>query len=74
MLYNKAPIMWQSKMQKTTAHSTAEAEYYFALTAAAEFKYLRTLLDSMGFTQKAPTNVYDDNNACIERGNNNIGC
>jgi hypothetical protein len=26
MLYNKAPIMWKSKMQKTTALSTAEAE------------------------------------------------
>ncbi len=27
MLYNKSPIMWKSKMQKTTALSTAEAEY-----------------------------------------------
>ncbi len=28
MLYNKSPIMWKAKMQKTTALSTAEAEYY----------------------------------------------
>ena len=28
MLYNKAPIMWKSKMQKAIALSTAEAEYY----------------------------------------------
>ncbi len=30
MLYNKLPIMWKSNMQKTTALSTAEAEYYSA--------------------------------------------
>jgi hypothetical protein len=30
MLYNNSPIMWRSKMQKTTALSTAEAEYFSA--------------------------------------------
>ena len=33
MLYNKSPIMWKSKMQKTTALSTAEAEFYSASMA-----------------------------------------
>ena len=33
MLYNKLPIMWKSKTQKTTALSTAEAEYYSASAA-----------------------------------------
>ncbi len=28
MLYNKASIMWRSKVQKATALSRAEAEYY----------------------------------------------
>jgi hypothetical protein len=73
MLYNKAPIMSQLKMQWTTAFSTAEAEYYPASTGAAEVKYLRTLLNSMGFTQKALMNVYEDNNACIEWRHNIIG-
>ena len=41
MLYNKSPIMWKSKMQKTTALSTAEAEYYSASTAGCEVLYLR---------------------------------
>ena len=36
MLYNKSPIMWKSKMQKTTALSTAEAEYYSASAAGCE--------------------------------------
>jgi hypothetical protein len=73
MLYNKAPIMWKSKMQKTTALSTAEAEYYSASTAGTEILYLRALLERLGIAQKEPTPVYEDNTACIEWGNNVIG-
>ena len=73
MLYNQAPIMWRSKMQKTTALSTAEAEYYSASTAGSDVLYLRRLLDQPGFTQQSPTPVYEDNTACIEWGNNIIG-
>ncbi len=47
MLYNKSPIMWKSKMQNTTAFSTAEAEYYSA--AGCEVLYLWDLLDRHGF-------------------------
>ena len=73
MLYNKSPIMWKSKMQKTTALSTAEAEYYSASTAGCEVLYLRDLLRRLGFGQKKPTPGYEDNAACIEWGNNVIG-
>ncbi len=76
-LYNRSPILWHSKMQKTTALSralsTAEAEYYSASTAATEVLYLRNLLDSMCFAQASPTPVYEDNIACIEWENNIIG-
>ena len=62
MLYNKSPISWKSKMQKTTALSTAEAEYYSASTAATEVLYAAfswtdwdsprlALLQSMRITQ-----------------------
>jgi hypothetical protein len=73
LMYNDAPIMWRSKMQKTTALSTAEAEYYSASTAATEVMYVRDLLDRLGFRQTSPTRVFEDNNACIEWGNNVIG-
>ncbi len=73
MLYNKSPIMWKSKMQKTTALSTAEAKYYAASAAGCEILYLWTLLDRLGFKQKKPTPIYEDNTACIEWGNNIIG-
>ncbi len=69
MLYNQAPIMWRSKMQKTTALSTAVAEYYSASTAGSDVLYL---LDQLGFIQQSPTPVYEDNTACIEWGNNVI--
>ncbi len=71
MLYNQAPIMWRSKVQKTTALSTAEAEYYSASTAGSDVLYLRKLLDQLGFAQQSPP-VCQDNTACIEWGNNII--
>ncbi len=73
MLYNKSPISWKSKMQKTTALSTAEVEYYSASTEAMEVLYLRYLLERLDFAQQKPTQVYEDNLACIEWGNNVIG-
>ena len=71
--YNGAPIYWRSKLQKTIALSTAEAEYYAASLAASEVIYLRALLGAMGFPQGSWTPVYEDNNACIEWCNNVIG-
>jgi hypothetical protein len=73
MLYSQTPITWRSKMQKTTALSTAEAEYYSASTAGSDVLYFRKLHNQLGFTHQSPTPVYEDNTACIEWGNNIIG-
>ncbi len=72
MLYYKAQIMWKSTVQKTAALSTADEEYYAALTAASKVLYLCKLLKRKGFAQASPTPVYEDNTACIEWGNNVI--
>ncbi len=69
MLCNKAPITWKSKMQKTTALSTAEAKYYAASTAGSEVLCLHKLLKRMGFSQTSPTPIHDDNTV----GNNVSG-
>ncbi len=66
MLYNKSLIMWRSKMHKTTALPTAEAEYYSASAAGVDVLYLRNLLERLGFAHKDPTPVYEDSTACIE--------
>ena len=71
--YNGAPIAWKSKLQKSVALSTAEAEYYSASLGAVEVIYLRQLLRDMGFGPTSPTPVYEDNTACIEWTNNVIG-
>ena len=73
MLYSKSPIMWKSKMQKTTALSTAEAEYCSASVASCKVLDLKDLLRRLGFGQRKPTPIFEDNTACIEWGNNVIG-
>ena len=45
--YNGAPIAWKSKLQKSVALSTAEAEYCSASLGAVEVTYLRQLLWDM---------------------------
>ena len=72
-LYNGTPISWRSKLQKTIALSTAEAEYYSASRAAVEVIYLRQLLSAMEFTPAGYTPVYEDTTACIEWSNNISG-
>ena len=71
LLYCSAPVLWKSKLQKTTALSTAEVEYYSASAVTVEVIYLRSLLILMGFVPQSYTPVYEDNlnNTCIEWSN-----
>ena len=71
--FNRAPVLWRSKMQKTVALSTAEAEYYSASEMAVEVIYLRNLLGNMRLGQVNHTPVYEDNTACIEWSNHVMG-
>ncbi len=64
--YNKSIVLWISKMQKTIALSTAEAECYSAFEIAVEITYLRNVIRNMGLPQEDDTPVYEDNTACIE--------
>ena len=43
------------------------------MAAGCEVLYLRDLLRRLGFGQRKPTPIYEDNTACIEWGNNVIG-
>jgi hypothetical protein len=71
--YNGAPISWRSKQQKTISLSTAEAVYYSASEGAVQALDIRGLVISMGFDSEGWTPIHEDNNACIEWGNNVIG-
>ncbi len=66
-------MLWRSRIQKTIALSTAEAEYDSASEIAVEIIYLRNLIRNMGLQQEDGTPGYEDNTACIEWGNHIIG-
>ena len=54
-------ISWMSKRQSIVALSTTEAEYVALSTATQEAIWLRSLLKGMGFEQKSPTTIFEDN-------------
>ena len=64
-LLSAAPISWSSRTQPTVALSTAEAEYMSASAATQEALWLRSLLHELGFSQKQPTIIHEDNQGAI---------
>jgi hypothetical protein len=64
-------ISHQSKKQATVALSTAEAEYMALAEATKEMKWLRQLLEELGFTQNV-TEVFQDNKACVQMASGHV--
>jgi hypothetical protein len=58
-------ITWASKLQPTVALSSAEAEYMAVSAAVQDAMYLRQLFSDLGFEQREPTTIYEDNQGCI---------
>ncbi len=59
-------IAFKSKLQVTVATSSAVAEFIsMAVSAAKMAKYLWSVLADLGFPQKGPTTLYEDNQAAI---------
>ncbi len=65
-------MSWASRLQPTVALSSAESEYMAASAAAQEAIHLRSLMQSLGFTQKGPTTIWDDNQGCIAMTKNPV--
>ena len=59
-------VAWFSKVQKSVALSTAEAEYFGGMLTAKEIMYLRELLRDLGFMQVGPTHLRIDNKSAID--------
>ena len=57
-------ISWQTKLQKTVAVSTTEAEYMAAASAAKEALYLRKVLNDVGFGAQCIT-IHCDNQGAV---------
>jgi len=58
-------ITWASKLQPTVALSSAESEYMAVSEAVQDAIYLRQLSADLGFPQREPTVIYEDNQGCI---------
>ena len=63
-------IAYKSKLQPIIALSSSEAEFYASVTAAKIAKYLRMVLIELGFLQRDPTPLHEDNQAVINVVNN----
>ena len=58
-------ISWMSKCQSIVALSTIEAEYVALSTATQEAIWLHALLKGMGFAQKSPTTIFDNQETIV---------
>ena len=59
------PISWKSSRQGGVTLSSSEAEFVVACQAGQEIAYLRDLLKGFGYTQKGPTEIWEDTVSCI---------
>jgi hypothetical protein len=64
---NNAAVCWQSQLQPTVAHSTANAEYCALSDAGKEAMWLRTLEMSIhGSSNMDPTVIHEDNRGAMK--------
>jgi hypothetical protein len=61
-----AVVAYRSKTQSITATSSTEAEFLAAVSAAKTARYLRSILQELGFEQSTPTVLYIDNDSAIK--------
>lgn len=59
------PIYWVSRLQKSVAMSSTEAEYFASSLLAREVMYFRDLLNDVGHTQVGPTTLCTDNKGVV---------
>jgi hypothetical protein len=72
IMMNGGPISWKSRRQDSVALSTSEAEYMAASEVGKEILYLHVILRDAGYAQTVPTNIYEDNLACIAMSTNPV--
>ena len=70
MSLNGGPISWKSSRQGGVTLSSSEAEFVAASQAGQEVVYLRALLKGLGYSQKGPTEIWEDNASCIMMSEN----
>ena len=70
MVLNGGPVIFKSKYQHTVALSTSEAEH-MALSMCTQYTlWARMLMAELGFEQKNPTVIWEDNQEAIALATN----
>ncbi len=64
------PINWSSELQRKVATSTAHAESNALLLTVQDIIWHRDLLSEIGYTQKGPSPIFEDNQAVIAQVSN----
>ena len=70
MSLNGGPISWKSSRQDGVTLGNSEAEFVATSQAGQEVVYLGSLLRGFGYTQKGPTEIWEDNVSCIMMSEN----
>jgi hypothetical protein len=72
LMLNGGAVSWRSTKQKSVSLSTAEAEWYAASEVGKKIIYLRAIVEQFGFTQREPTELYEDSRAVIVLSENPV--
>ena len=70
LLFNGTAIMWWSKVLRTVACSSQDAEFMALSDASREVIFIRNLLKGIGYKLEGPTPLFGDNNGSLALANN----
>jgi hypothetical protein len=70
---NNSAISWRSRKQPVLADSTAASEFLAAADASKHAVWLRRLYADLGYPQREPTTLFEDNESCIKLVRNYCG-
>ena len=71
IMFAGAVIIYKTMFQKAIALSSTEAEFYALCEAGKMTIYVRSILDELGIDQLAATQVFEDNEGCLNFVNAN---
>lgn len=69
---DKSPISWASRVQKSVALSTTEAEYYAIADCAKDIIWYQQLFEDLSLPLNKPTLIFSDNQGAIKLSKNAI--
>jgi len=65
-----ALVMYLAKLQPTVVTSIGEGEFIQLVLSGKKIKYVRTVMNKLGFKQTGPSPIFGDNISSIMMGNN----